>query len=103
MDEPRTRTSIPDQSDHHQNSITGIEGDSDIVMPTTMQTLPPEVLITILDQIDVDTEKQELRNLRRTCRTLANLAAPYLFRKVVPDFIYYHLKFWALLNWKLDA
>ncbi|KAL8794668.1 MAG: hypothetical protein Q9195_002743 [Heterodermia aff. obscurata] len=47
-----------------------------------MQTLPPELLINILDRFDVDLEKQELRNLRRTCWTLANLAAPYLFRKV---------------------
>ena len=65
--------------------------DGSVVTPTAMQALPHEILVIILDQLDADTEKQELRNLRKTCRALASLAAPYLFREVMPYFIGYHL------------
>ena len=79
MDE---HTDLIAEQSNNQNSITSIEVDGSVVTPTAMQTLPHEILVIILDQLDVDTEKQELRNLRKTCRALASLAAPYLFRKV---------------------
>ena len=47
-----------------------------------MQALPAEVVAHILEYIDGDSEKQALKNVRRTCWALAHAAAPYLFRKV---------------------
>lgn len=48
-----------------------------------MQNLPAEILAHVLGFIDVDTEKQVLQNVKRTCHpVLSEAAAVPLFRKV---------------------
>ena len=48
-----------------------------------MQTLAAELLGNILTHIDHDSDRTtSLRNLRLTCRALADAAAPHLFQKV---------------------
>ena len=48
-----------------------------------MQDLPAEILANVLGFIDVDSEKQVLQNVRRTCHpVLSEAAAVPLLKKV---------------------